>query len=106
MLFIFDFIFTEFTSPKCDCMCFQVAFFLKTLIPPVYFSLFFFLSYLYTDCWFTFDERSSCLCEIIIFWPRRKRWYQGKEELLQQISLTKEIKDKQKDRTTGRGKNY
>lgn len=102
MLFIFDSVFTEFTSPKCDCICFQVFVFLffKTHeLSPVYFFLSFFL------CWFTFHEMSFCSCEII-FWPRRARWYQGKEELLEQISLTKEIKDKQKDHTTGKGKNY
>lgn len=57
-------------------------------------------------CSFYISSISSCLCKIIIFWPCRKRWYQGKEELLQQISLTKEISDNQKDHATGRGKNY
>ena len=47
MLFIFDFNFTEFTSPKCDCICFQVAFFFNTWTPSCLFLSFFsfFLSY-------------------------------------------------------------
>lgn len=123
MFLLFITLFGQFKLKKCflcltsssqnllllnvTAFAFKLLFFLTHELPHVYFFLFFsFFFFLYTHCWFTFDETSFCWCEIIIFWPQRKRWYQGKEELLQRISLTEEIKDKQKDHTTGRGKNY
>lgn len=51
---------------------------------PVYFFFIFLSLLIYLPL------MSFCSCENF-FWPRRTRWYQGKEELLEKISLTKEI---------------
>lgn len=85
MFLLFITLFGQFKLEKCfsyltsssqnllllnvTAFAFKLLFFFNTWTPSCLFLLFFprFLSFLYTHWWFTSDETSFCLCEIIIF---------------------------------------
>lgn len=106
MLFIFDFVFTEFTSPKRDCICFQVAFpFFAYQLPPVSFPFLFFFSifFLSFSCtqshrypdphsWFTFDKLASAYVKLLFFGHVGKDGIKERQSCYSEYHLPRRLK--------------
>lgn len=105
MLFIFDFVFTEFTSPKCDCICFQVAFsfsFFCISAPSCFFLFFFSLfsplsctqSHRHPDphCWFTFDKLASAYVKLLFFGHVGKDGIKERQSCYSEYHLPRRLK--------------